>query len=228
MTNQSPDFNDDSTASMKNSDSSRFEFKKLWGGGHSSNQEMSQSGGNIFAEEHPFQNNNLLTNSPGFSGESGTLVGGTSGMIAGSSQDSKISQPLNKYTANANPYINPNDDNSDFVYRGVSNNNNLESVFRSSKNTSRGSSGSGKGLSGVTPKRTSMVHSMGHPLLPTEEFDFNEVHENDLGNQHHPFHDESSDEDGTSQYDDLIDPQRPTFTREVNSNNSQSRFTEEI
>jgi hypothetical protein len=222
MTNQSPDFNDDSTTSMKNSESSRFDFKKLWGGGHSSSQEMTDSGRNIFAEEHLFHNNNLLTDTPGFSGESGTLIGGTSAGLGGS-QESKNPQPLNN-----NTNTNPNDDNLDFVYRGVSNNNNLESVFRSSKNTSRGSSGSGKGLSGVTPKRTSRAYSFGNPLASPDEFDFSEMHENDALNHDHPFHDESSDDDVGSQYDDLINPQRPTIARELNSNNSQSRFTEEI
>ena len=75
---------------------------------------------------------------------------------------------------------NNNDTDNDFVYRGVTNSNNLDQIFRSNNNTSSAARNStiADGSAGVTSGTNSAKHtrmsSYGHPLANPDDFNFDE------------------------------------------------------
>lgn len=130
------------------------------------------------------------------------------------------------------------DTDDDFEYRGVSNNNNLDSVFRSSGNNT------GQNSSGTSTKQHSRFNSVYNPMAPMAESGPHDFQEEDafFDNKEmtlvplalHNFSSET-DRDRLSEYeleDELFFHREPhQFWQnggEELSNNSRLRFTEEI
>lgn len=254
LTNQSPDFNDGHPGNPHDQDEddlldrshdddgmkyNKFGFAKLFG---------SKSGSKAAS------NNNLLGLGSGLTGYKGILdlerqsdfgtngSGGYGAAIGAGAVAGSASV----------------DTNDDFVYRGVTNSNNLDSVFRSSE-TSRGTSSfMGKSATGSTTNSSTFggrtrLNSFAHPLASPEQFNFNEHHEytglaygehgsddylpaKDQGSS--DYDNDTDSEFNPSDYDDgglpgagtIIEPDRGQIfgNQDHGSNNSQSRFAEDI
>lgn len=124
-------------------------------------------------------------------------------------------------------------ESDDFVYRGVSNNNNLDSIFRSTTTNSSGQNTAMGGSANQSATHTRM-NSIGHPLdIPYET---REVEEHDPFAGHNRI--DSNETENYENYDssiydldqdDFIPADRThIFGEEIHSNNSRSRFQEEI
>lgn len=135
-------------------------------------------------------------------------VGGVSGIGAGvgagvangmdAAREGGDLEAQNNYGSTSQPgrqFDQPGDESvEDFVYRGVSNSNNLDSVFRSSAATTGGRTSAqmstrssslghgGSGAGGSTAGHTRM-NSFGHPLASPRDFDFHESLPPDGGGQ---------------------------------------------
>lgn len=132
----------------------------------------------------------------------------------------------------------PQDTDDDFEYRGVSNSNNLDSVFRTS-GSNTGQSSAGLNSSSGSVKQHSRLNSIYNPMTtmhegPAESRD--DVFD-DQTNRGVPVHNLSSETDHnrSSEYeleDDLFFNREPARLwaneGENHSNNSRLRFTEEI
>lgn len=135
---------------------------------------------------------------------------------------------------NDSPAIQANDENNDesddFEYRGVSNNNNLDSIFRSTASNSSGQNTATGGSANQSANHTRM-NSIGHALdIPYET---RESDEHDPFMSHSRFNSDETDNFSPSDYDlghnDLAPADRRNiFGEESHSNNSRSRFHEEI
>lgn len=204
LTNQSPDFNNDSGLDSFGSEKggSSFGFKKLFGSKVSSGA-------------------------------------GAGGALAGIND---LERQMNRKAGETPGYQNlENDDqDNDFVYRGVANSNNLDSVFKPLANNLTGQNtaslghtryNSTGGNSSPAPPYPASAHS--------EEFIFGSIPLSDEHNPLMPIHQEedrvTSGEFNPSDYDleleededKLVRPSMPG-TNETESRNSKSRFTEEI
>lgn len=288
LTNQSPDFNEISDNSSVDGNISGGFFGKFWNKSNKNaidDKQMEYTGQNtVFGQRHtdPFGANGGLNVGEGVGLGAAGLVAGTT-MLSDSNSQKRTSSgyPSNfdlERQLNVNYGTIDDENEGDFAYRGVANNNNLDSVFRNSQNTSRGSNGQ-------TPRRL-RLNSFGNPLAYPEDFNFNEQ-ENERGNQGEynqgeynqgeynqgeynqgeyqgnqgnyrrgfdDYEDQNytnyqdgdyqqqnytggqqtypSDSDSNyevnSSYDELIRPGEQAFLQESVSNNSKSRFTEEI
>lgn len=252
LTNQSPDFNDDSLDSTKLSQDNsnlKFGFGKFWkrldNQNNNQDKQMEYVGNPaIFGNRNlnHFDSSGDLPVDPSVTGITG--AGAATAAVAGSGINNGLSRGSGSKNSKSNTFdierqlnanygtIHDDDSNPDFVYRGVANSNNLDSVFRSSQNTSRGSSGGGVGSSaGLTPNRNSRINSFGNPLAYPDDFNFNEEPYHNDRNSPYPNDSEDSDDEHISIYNDLIEPNPRAsniFGDEEVSNNSRSRFTEEI
>lgn len=140
-----------------------------------------------------------------FSGAKTLRHSGVSGYDDLEKQDSEVSPAIVQ------------DTDDDFEYRGVSNSNNLDSVFRSSGNTT-GQTSEGQ-LNSTSPKQHSRYNSIYNPLSSMPEAGEQDV--------------TVSDHERSSEYDDelLFTPEPHTLWQgqgEELSNNLRLRFTEEI
>jgi len=122
-----------------------------------------------------------------------------------------------------------NDEGDDFVYRGVTNNNNLDSIFRSTASNSSGQNTAAGGSANQSANHTRM-NSIGHALdIPYEAL---ESEENDPFTSHSRINSDETENFSPSDYDidhDLVPADRRNiFGEESHSNNSRSRFHEEI
>lgn len=123
-----------------------------------------------------------------------------------------------------------NEESDDFVYRGVTNNNNLDSIFRSTASNSSGQNTATGGSANQSANHTRM-NSIGHALdIPYET---RESEEHDPFASHTRINSDGTDNFSPSDYDidqnDLVPADRSNiFGEESHSNNSRSRFHEEI
>lgn len=131
----------------------------------------------------------------------------------------------------------PQDTDDDFEYRGVSNSNNLDSVFRTSGSNTGQSSG-GPNSSGGSVKQHSRLNSIYNPMSTMHEGP-SESRDDVLPSSEHPSPgypvQNDLDRHRSSEYDledDLFFNREPnklwTHEGEGHSNNSRLRFTEEI
>lgn len=123
-----------------------------------------------------------------------------------------------------------NDESDDFVYRGVSNNNDLDSVFRSTASNSSGHN-SVVGDSANQNAAHTRMNSIGRALDIPYEASESEEHDPFAG--HSRINSDGTDNFSPSDYDidqdDLVPADRGNiFGEDVHSNNSRSRFQEEI
>lgn len=227
FTNQSPDFNNnDSSETSSNFNEKKTGFKKLFG----SKNTNSILGGVARSNDLERQ----INNKAGYSG----VGAGAAGAGAG---------------AGNTPFVNENNDDSDgYQYRGITNSNNLDSIFRSSgtntkANTSGGGSGRAStknGVTGSSAKFSSVggtLSSMpegyhrtnsdsgpfgGYGSTANTDRGFTYPEEDTYGHSR----DTSGDTDGGFDFGDDMHPDRTAIfgDNENYSNNSRSRFHEEI
>lgn len=122
----------------------------------------------------------------------------------------------------------------DFEYRGVTNSNNLDSVFRSSGSNT----GQNSGHSGTPRQGHSRYNSVTYPALGTMHEDHPEATDDAAEGTDIPYPLEEQspifNSDKSSDYDDEDDflfnrePQQVPWDEGAHSNNSRLRFTEEI
>lgn len=123
---------------------------------------------------------------------------------------------------------------NDFEYRGVTNSNNLESVFRTSgSNTGQNSGGQNSSATSTRGNGHSRYNSVVQPMAPMAEGVVGETDPAVRGYPVREFHDETDpDQISEYEYDDndimFANTQAPYLYPEAHSNNSRLRFTEEI
>lgn len=228
LTNQSPDFNDSSLDEERKDSSDKstgFSFKKLFGSKAATGPMLAGGTGNVAGIQDLERN----MNTPNY----GSLA---------------AAPPL--------PSGQDSGGDDDFFYRGVTNNNNLDSVFRTTPTSNSGQGSIKRGENTNSSSRGhSRFNSFGHPFANEDQFVFNENQENEenqlLSNDEPAIvEDESSysdfnpsdyEEDGLPGADmaptnntpyPIEDPHsiNPALGNlpDAGSNNSRSRFTEEI
>lgn len=182
ITNQSPDFNEN-TSGESDSFRDKSGFKKLFGA-------KSAAVGDVSGVHDFEKQDRVLTSYPG----------------------------------------DENEDNDDFEYRGVSNNNNLGGVFKSSTATNS----SGQNTAAAGSLNHTRMNSIGHQLdTPYEAHEYQDAQESDPFASHNRLNSDGTDHFSPSDYDLEEDELPPVdrgniFGNDIHSNNSRSRFHEEI
>lgn len=161
-----------------------------------------------------------------------TPPSGTRGILGFNDLENQLNMKSAALAGTAGGHYGSHDTDADFEYRGVSNSNNLGSVFRSSGTNTAMNSGGLNSSTGSTRQNHSRYASEGGPALETmdegdqgheEMFEFNTDGTPEL-----------SDQDRSSEYDfddDIVlrNDHQPIFNSgDYHSNNSRLRFTEEI
>lgn len=225
FTNQSPDFNNnDSSEDSSNFNEKKTGFKKLFG----SKNTNSILGGVARSNDLERQ----INNKAGYSGV------GAAGAGAG---------------AGNTPIVNDNNDHSDgYQYRGITNSNNLDSIFRSSgtntkANTSGGGSGRASTKNGITGSSAWFGSGSGTLSSMPEGYHRSNNDSGPFGGYgstsdtnraftypeegiHGHSRETSGDTDEAFDFEDDLQPDRSAIfgNNENYSNNSRSRFHEEI
>lgn len=194
-------------------------------------------GGRITNQLPDFADDNLEENQEKFGfkklfGAKFTPPSGTRGISGFNDLENQLNVKSAALASAAGAQYGSQDADTDFEYRGVSNSNNLGSVFRSSGTNTGLNSGGVNSSSASTRQNHSRYNSVVGPPLETmaegeqgheEMFEFNT--DNSLG---------LTDQERSSDYDfddDLVlhGDRKPIFSSgDYHSNNSKLRFTEEI
>lgn len=190
--------------------------------------------GRITNQLPDFADDNLEENQEKFGfkklfGAKSTPPSGTRGVSGYNDLENQLNVKSAALGGAAGAQYGSHDTDTDFEYRGVSNSNNLGSVFRSSGNNTGLNSGGMNSSSASTRQNHSRYNSVAGPPMETMDegdhaqdiFDFNTDNTVELS------------EDRLSEFDfddDVLRPERqPVFpSGDYHSNTSKLRFTEEI